>query len=52
EGAAHSLSRQLGNPSGALPYTLVLDRHGNIVLTHLGRLPRATLEAALRNTGA
>ena len=47
EGAAHSLTRQLGNPSGALPYTIVLDRGGNIVLTHLGRLPRATLEAAL-----
>jgi len=48
EGAAHSLARQLGNASGALPYTLVLDRKGNIVMTHLGRLPRAALEAALR----
>jgi peroxiredoxin len=28
EGAAHSLARQLGNPSGALPYTIVLDRDG------------------------
>jgi thiol-disulfide isomerase/thioredoxin len=52
EGAAHSLARQLGNPSGALPYTIVLDRDGNIVLSHLGRLPRATLEAALRKLGA
>jgi len=47
EGAAHSLARQLGNPSGALPYTIVLDRDGDIVLSHLGRLPRATLEATL-----
>jgi thiol-disulfide isomerase/thioredoxin len=47
EGAAHSLVRQLGNPSGALPYTIVLDRNGDIVLSHLGRLPRATLEATL-----
>jgi thiol-disulfide isomerase/thioredoxin len=47
EGAAHSLARQLGNPSGALPYTIVLDRNGNIVLSHLGRLPRETLEAIL-----
>lgn len=47
EGAASNLARQLGNPSGALPYTIVLDRDGNIVLKHLGRLPRATLEAAL-----
>lgn len=52
EGAAHSLARQLGNPSGALPYTIVLDREGNTVLTHLGRLPRATLESALRKIGA
>jgi peroxiredoxin len=52
EGAAHSLARQLGNPSGALPYTIVLDRDGSIVLSHLGRLPRATLESALRKIGS
>ena len=51
EGAAHSLTRQLGNPSGALPYTVVFDRDGSIVLTHLGRLPRATLETALSKIG-
>ena len=52
EGAAHSLARQLGNPSGALPFTIVIDRDGNIVLSHLGRLPRATLETTLRKIGA
>jgi thiol-disulfide isomerase/thioredoxin len=52
EGAAHRLARQLGNPSGALPYTIVLDRNGNIVLAHLGRLPRAKLETALSKIGA
>jgi thiol-disulfide isomerase/thioredoxin len=52
EGAAHNLARQLGNPSGALPYTIVLDRDGNILLSHVGRLPRATLEAALRRNDA
>ena len=52
EGAAHSLARQLGNPSGALPYTIVLDRDGSIALKHLGRLPRATLETTLRKLGA
>ena len=51
EGAAHSLVRQLGNPSGALPYTIVLDRDGKVVLSHLGRLPRATLETTLRKIG-
>ncbi|MBT9538959.1 TlpA disulfide reductase family protein [Thiobacillus sp.] len=52
EGAANNLARQLGNPSGALPYTIVLDREGNIVLKHLGRLPRARLEAVLAKMGA
>lgn len=47
EGAASNLARQLGNPSGALPYTIVLDRDGTIVMKHLGRLPRAALETAL-----
>jgi thiol-disulfide isomerase/thioredoxin len=52
EGAAHNLARQLGNPSGALPYTIVLDQDGNIVLAHLGRMPRAKLEATLSKIGA
>ena len=52
EGGASSLTRQLGNPSGALPYTIVLDRDGHIVLSHLGRLPRATLDHTLRKLGA
>jgi thiol-disulfide isomerase/thioredoxin len=52
EGAANNLARQLGNPSGALPYTIVLDRDGNIVFKHLGRLPRAKLEAILAKMGA
>ena len=51
EGAAHALARTLGNPSGALPYTIVFDRDGKVVLSHLGRLPRATLEAALGGIG-
>ena len=52
EGAAHNLARQLGNTSGALPYTIVLDRDGKIMLRHLGRLPRAQLESVLRESGA
>jgi peroxiredoxin len=52
EGAALALARELGNPSGALPYTIVLDRDGRIALSHQGRLPRATLDAALRKIGA
>jgi len=48
EGAATNLAEQLGNPSGALPYTIVLDRDGRIVMSHLGRLHRDTLGAVLR----
>lgn len=51
EGAAHSLARELGNASGALPYTLVLGHKGEVILQHLGRLPRNTLEDALLRTG-
>lgn len=52
EGAAHGLARQLGNPSGALPYTIVLDRTGRIAMTHLGRLPADRLKATLDKLGA
>ncbi len=52
QGAAHTLARELGNASGALPYTIVIDRDGALVLTHLGRLPRGTLDATLRKIGA
>lgn len=32
------LSRQLGNKSGALPFTLLIDRNGKVAKTYLGRL--------------
>jgi thiol-disulfide isomerase/thioredoxin len=37
------LTRRLGNRAGALPYTLVLDRHGTVVATHLGLISEAQL---------
>ena len=51
-GAAGSeLVRQLGNASGALPYTVLVDRSGSIVRSKLGRLHaselRGWLDAAL-----
>lgn len=52
EGAAHNLARALGNPQGALPYTIVVDRDGQIVMRHLGRLPRAALETVLHKIGS
>jgi thiol-disulfide isomerase/thioredoxin len=37
------LTRRLGNRAGALPYTLVLDRQGRVVATHLGLISEAEL---------
>jgi thiol-disulfide isomerase/thioredoxin len=39
------VTRRLGNRAGALPYTLVLDRAGNMVAGHLGILTEAQLSA-------
>jgi thiol-disulfide isomerase/thioredoxin len=36
--AGTELVRELGNPSGALPYTVLIDRSGNVVQSKLGRL--------------
>jgi thiol-disulfide isomerase/thioredoxin len=47
DAGAHELAQQLGNPGGGLPFTIVVDPGGKIVLRHLGRLPRATLAATL-----
>lgn len=44
---ALEIARQLGNKSGALPFTVVLDRNGGLVKTHLGLLTEAELEALL-----
>jgi thiol-disulfide isomerase/thioredoxin len=41
------LIRRLGNRAGGLPYTLVLDRKGSPVATHLGILSEADLERIL-----
>jgi thiol-disulfide isomerase/thioredoxin len=41
------LIRKLGNRAGGLPYTLVLDRQGKAVATHLGILSEAELERIL-----
>lgn len=38
-------TRKLGNRAGALPYTVVLDRAGNMVAAHLGILTEAQLGA-------
>lgn len=45
---AVELIRGLGNRSGGLPFTLVLDRQGKLVATHLGRISEAELERAVK----
>lgn len=47
ESSAHALARRLGNPTGGLPFTLVVDPAGKIVLRHLGRLSRSELDTTL-----
>jgi hypothetical protein len=39
------ISRRAGNRAGGLPFTLVLDRKGNIVRTALGELKEDQLDA-------
>jgi peroxiredoxin len=47
------LGRALGNPSGALPYTILVDRTGRIVQSRLGQVKPAELRRWLdAQTGA
>jgi thiol-disulfide isomerase/thioredoxin len=41
------LMRKLGNSSGGLPFTVVLDREGGLAARHLGALQRPELEPLL-----
>ncbi len=45
--AGTELVRQLGNPMGALPYTVLVDRTGSVVQSKLGRLRAAELRSWL-----
>ena len=42
------LMRSLGNKTGGLPYTLVLDRSGKVAATLTGKLDEKRLEAAIK----
>jgi thiol-disulfide isomerase/thioredoxin len=42
------LSRRLGNKLGALPFTVVLDRSGRLVYTHLGAVSETELRDLVR----
>jgi thiol-disulfide isomerase/thioredoxin len=45
---AMDIARRLGNTSGGLPYTVILDRRGKVVRTHLGLISEADLERILQ----
>lgn len=42
-----TLSKDLGNQAGVLPYTVVLDRTGKVAYTHAGAMTQAALDAVL-----
>jgi len=42
-----SASKELGNRAGVLPYTVVLNRAGQVAYTHAGALTEAALDAVL-----
>lgn len=46
EGMAIGL--QLGNDRGVLPYTVIIDRRGNVVKTYFGRINKGLLETTLK----
>lgn len=47
-GQGIGLLRAVGNSSGGLPYTMVIDRAGRVVARHLGVMSKAEMDAAFR----
>jgi len=43
-----ALMREAGNKAGVLPYTLILDRKGQVAKSHKGTLTESALEAIVR----
>jgi len=48
EAGATDLLRKLGNPSGGLPFTVLVDRAGGIVSRHLGALSAFKIDSLLQ----
>ena len=46
--AGIDLARRIGNAQGGLPYTVIVDRKGNIVTTQLGTLSTEKLEGIIK----
>ncbi|SFU77105.1 Thiol-disulfide isomerase or thioredoxin [Nitrosomonas eutropha] len=45
---AFTLTEAMGNPQGALPFTVTIDRNGTIVDTHLGRIKKRQIETIIQ----
>ncbi|HMU65056.1 MAG: TlpA disulfide reductase family protein [Nitrosomonas sp.] len=45
---AFSLAEAMGNPQGALPFTVILNRAGEIVYSHLGRIKIEEIEKIIK----
>lgn len=43
-----AIAKDLGNPAGVLPFTVVLDRAGKVTYTHAGALTEPALDAVLQ----
>jgi thiol-disulfide isomerase/thioredoxin len=43
-----ALAHALGNDRGVLPYTVIIDRRGNVVKTYFGRINKELLESTLK----
>jgi thiol-disulfide isomerase/thioredoxin len=44
---AIDLSKKMGNKVGGLPFTIIIDKKGNVAATVLGEMPRGKLEEVL-----
>ena len=44
---AIEVAQQFGNRLGVLPYSVILDRDGTVVLIHAGEIDRETIEATI-----
>ncbi|MDM8560473.1 TlpA disulfide reductase family protein [Candidatus Parabeggiatoa sp. HSG14] len=44
QGKVITLAQELGNQMGVLPYTVIIDRKGNIILRHPGEMDQAQIE--------
>ena len=46
-GAGSEIGRMMGNQAGALPFTVIIDRHGQVVESSLGKVNTTTLHNRL-----